>query len=89
MSPIHGCVLEMLNHETCEAIFDWVAGGAAPSGCDHGFRWLLAHCRDGVTGGTRMAPRGVCPQCRFWTSARPFRWTTSWGCAFSGKKERC
>lgn len=53
MSRIHGCVIERFDHETCEAVLDWVAGGTAPPGCDHGFTWLLAHCRDGVTWGRK------------------------------------
>lgn len=57
MRRIQGCTIEPLDRQTSLAVLDWVAGGTAPAGCDHGFTWLLAHCRDGVTWGRRENSR--------------------------------
>jgi len=57
MNRIRGCTIEPLDRQTCLAVLAWVTGGTAPAGCDHGFTWLLAHCRDGVTWGRRENSR--------------------------------
>jgi len=51
MKRLEGCSIEPLDEKICRDVLDWIGGGAQPSGCDNGFIWLLAHCRDGVRWG--------------------------------------
>lgn len=50
MNRLEGCSIESLDQETCREVIDWIVGGESPAGGD-GLKWLLAHCRDGVTWG--------------------------------------
>ncbi len=45
-----GCKIEPLDNKACQAVLEWVAGGAGPRQ-GGAFTWLLAHCHDGVTWG--------------------------------------
>ncbi|HOL96641.1 MAG TPA: CRISPR-associated protein Csx19 [bacterium] len=46
-----GCRIEPLNSEACHAVLEWVAGKAEPAHEGDKFKWMLAHCHDGVTWG--------------------------------------
>ncbi|WP_028322633.1 type III-D CRISPR-associated protein Csx19 [Desulfatiglans anilini] len=57
MNAIQGCSIEPLNEEACRSLIEWVAGSARPDQASVGFKWLLAHCHDGVTWGRIDDPK--------------------------------
>lgn len=46
---VEGCSIEPVESDRCKKFIEWVRGQEARS--EDGFRWLLAHCDDGVVWG--------------------------------------
>jgi len=51
MKKIEGCRIDTLDDNMCRNVLNWILANEEKAPIDGNYRWLLAHCHDGVTWG--------------------------------------